>query len=237
MYIHSAAIFVILVTYHIQSLHYCQYIINALLQARSAIVHMPGFKPSFHLHPHLFQSLIRKYLQRWNLFQGISGNFFKSSDEKELIVFFGNLIFGNCIFLCFVNEALFLSVEKARAAAVESFARWGGFNKAAKPCAPLQFFSPFLCPIFAHEKTGADSIKLWNPAYRYKCFSIPLPHIRTRKKWNKHGDVQGCQMVCFQTKNPKLGKFWRVLQLKMLLYFMDTWSILRFYVILYGHLV
>jgi hypothetical protein len=26
---------------------------------------------------------------------------------------------------------------------------------------------------------------------------------------------QGCQMVCFQTKNPNLGKFWRVLQWKM----------------------
>jgi hypothetical protein len=23
--------------------------------------------------------------------------------------------------------------------------------------------------------------------------------------------VQGCQMVCFQTKNPNLGKFWRAL--------------------------
>jgi hypothetical protein len=31
---------------------------------------------------------------------------------------------------------------------------------------------------------------------------------------------QGCQMVCFQTKNPSLGKFWRVLQWKMLVYFM-----------------
>jgi hypothetical protein len=27
---------------------------------------------------------------------------------------------------------------------------------------------------------------------------------------------QGCQMVCFQTKNPNLGKFWRVLQHKIL---------------------
>jgi hypothetical protein len=26
---------------------------------------------------------------------------------------------------------------------------------------------------------------------------------------------QGCQMVYFQTKNPSLGKFWRVLQWKM----------------------
>jgi hypothetical protein len=31
-------------------------------------------------------------------------------------------------------------------------------------------------------------------------------------------------MVCFQTKNPNLCKFWRVLRWKMLLYFMNTWS-------------
>jgi hypothetical protein len=31
---------------------------------------------------------------------------------------------------------------------------------------------------------------------------------------------QGCQMVCFQTKNPKLGKFWRALEWKVLVYFM-----------------
>jgi hypothetical protein len=34
-----------------------------------------------------------------------------------------------------------------------------------------------------------------------------------------------------------LGKFWRVLQWKVLVYFMDTWSILRYLVIFYGHLV
>jgi hypothetical protein len=39
---------------------------------------------------------------------------------------------------------------------------------------------------------------------------------------------QGCQMVCFQTKNPDLGKFWRVLQWKILVYFMTIWSILLF---------
>jgi hypothetical protein len=39
---------------------------------------------------------------------------------------------------------------------------------------------------------------------------------------------QGCQMVRFQAKNPNLGKFWRVLQRKILVYFMDTWSILCF---------
>jgi hypothetical protein len=28
--------------------------------------------------------------------------------------------------------------------------------------------------------------------------------------------VQGCQMICFQAKNPNLGKFWRLLQWKLL---------------------
>jgi hypothetical protein len=37
---------------------------------------------------------------------------------------------------------------------------------------------------------------------------------------------RGCQMAYFQTKNSNLGKFYMVLQWKMLAYFMDTWSIL-----------
>jgi hypothetical protein len=49
------------------------------------------------------------------------------------------------------------------------------------------------------------------------------------------GFKQGCQMVCFLTKNPDLGKFWRVLcRLENvyifyghLEYFMDIWDILR----------
>jgi hypothetical protein len=53
----------------------------------------------------------------------------------------------------------------------------------------------------------------------------------------KMSGKQGCQMVCFQTKNPNLGKFWRVFEWKMLVYFRDTWSILRSFVIFYGHLV
>jgi hypothetical protein len=47
-------------------------------------------------------------------------------------------------------------------------------------------------------------------------------------------------MVCFQTKDPNLGKFCRVLQWKMLVYFMAIWSILRLFVIYilwsFGHL-
>jgi hypothetical protein len=44
---------------------------------------------------------------------------------------------------------------------------------------------------------------------------------------------QGCQMVCFQTKNTNLGKFWRVFQWKILVYFMAIWYILW----PFGHLV
>jgi hypothetical protein len=32
-------------------------------------------------------------------------------------------------------------------------------------------------------------------------------------------------MLYFQTKNPDLGKFWRTLELKMLVYFMTVWNI------------
>jgi hypothetical protein len=44
-------------------------------------------------------------------------------------------------------------------------------------------------------------------------------------------------MEYFQTKNPNLGKFWRVLQWNMLAYFMDIWSILRSIGIFCGNLV
>jgi hypothetical protein len=37
---------------------------------------------------------------------------------------------------------------------------------------------------------------------------------------------QGCQMVCFQTKNPNFGEIWRALEWKMSLYFMTFLNIL-----------
>jgi hypothetical protein len=49
--------------------------------------------------------------------------------------------------------------------------------------------------------------------------------------------VQGCQMVYFQTKNRNLGTFRRVLQCEMLVYFTATWSILRTFDLVYGHLL
>jgi hypothetical protein len=48
---------------------------------------------------------------------------------------------------------------------------------------------------------------------------------------------QGCQMVCFQTKNLNLGKFWWTLEWKMLKCFMAIWNILRTLGIFYDHLV
>jgi hypothetical protein len=51
------------------------------------------------------------------------------------------------------------------------------------------------------------------------------------------GSGLGCQMVCFQTKNPNLDKFWRVLLWKIIVYFITIWSILRPLEKFYGHLV
>jgi hypothetical protein len=43
--------------------------------------------------------------------------------------------------------------------------------------------------------------------------------------------AQGCQMVCFQTQNTNLGKFWKAL------YFMTIWNILWPFGTIYGRLV
>jgi hypothetical protein len=44
-------------------------------------------------------------------------------------------------------------------------------------------------------------------------------------------------MANFQNKNPNLGKFWRDLQWKMLVYSMVIWSILRRFGIFCDHLL
>jgi hypothetical protein len=49
--------------------------------------------------------------------------------------------------------------------------------------------------------------------------------------------TQGCQMVCFQTKNPNFGKICRALEKKMLLYFITFWNISRPFGIIYSLLV
>jgi hypothetical protein len=69
---------------------------------------------------------------------------------------------------------------------------------------------------------------------------VPSRHIdmfRYLKLPLKPSAKQGCQMVYFQTKNTNLGKFWRALKWKMLVYVMVIWNILRPFDILYSHLV
>jgi hypothetical protein len=44
-------------------------------------------------------------------------------------------------------------------------------------------------------------------------------------------------MVYFQTKNLSLGKFWRALVWKLLMYFMAIWNILQTFGTFYDHLV
>jgi hypothetical protein len=44
-------------------------------------------------------------------------------------------------------------------------------------------------------------------------------------------------MAYFQTKNPNFGKFWRVLQWKMLVYYIASWSILLLFGLFCVHLV
>jgi hypothetical protein len=50
-----------------------------------------------------------------------------------------------------------------------------------------------------------------------------------KKKQSGRCRSQGCQMVCFQTQNPNLGKFWRTIDWKVLIYFTAIG-------IFYGHL-
>jgi hypothetical protein len=50
-------------------------------------------------------------------------------------------------------------------------------------------------------------------------------------------EKSGNPMVYFQTKNLNLGKFWRVLEWKVLVYFIGIWNNLRPIGIFYGYLV
>jgi hypothetical protein len=54
---------------------------------------------------------------------------------------------------------------------------------------------------------------------------------------SEDGSRAGLPDGLFQTKNPNLGKFWRVLLWKILAYFMTIWSKLRTLEIFYVHLV
>jgi hypothetical protein len=69
------------------------------------------------------------------------------------------------------------------------------------------------------------------------CMYISIAALLCRTCSCNSGWVQACQMVYFRTQNPNLGKFCRVVQWKMLVYFMLIWFILWSFGIFYGHLV
>jgi hypothetical protein len=50
------------------------------------------------------------------------------------------------------------------------------------------------------------------------CLNVAMSWYKNSETRREAQAVQGCQMVCFLTKNPNFGKFWRVLQWKMLVY-------------------
>jgi hypothetical protein len=89
------------------------------------------------------------------------------------------------------------------------------------------------CAVFISEsgfsifffEISAEKIFLKNKNSREKCVEIACVC------------YQGCQMVYFQTKNPNLGKFRRVLDWKMLIHFKAIWNIYRIFDIFYDHLV
>jgi hypothetical protein len=59
------------------------------------------------------------------------------------------------------------------------------------------------------------------PDTRYVLWT-PLSRFKFSSRFSRPRVVHGCQMVWFPTKNPNLGKFWRVLHWKMMVCFMDT---------------
>jgi hypothetical protein len=85
---------------------------------------------------------------------------------------------------------------------------------------------------FYFEKTGLLAAPTPRSRFKASCLLQSCNYLHTcigelnLEKTLTHA-MQGCQMVYFQTKNPNLGKFWRALEWKMIIYYMIIWNILR----------
>jgi hypothetical protein len=89
------------------------------------------------------------------------------------------------------------------------------------------WYSLWLFAIFPHLGMFGPG-KIWQPWYE---------DTKKQPKTKNRDQNQCCQMVYFQTKDPNLGKFWTVLQWKMLVFFTAIVSTLRPNVIFWGNLV
>jgi hypothetical protein len=89
----------------------------------------------------------------------------------------------------------------------------------------------FPCSIRSCDRSGTTVNDARLSADFYSFFSRQCEREKNRE------EHQDCQMVIFQTKNTSLGKFCRVLQWEMVVYFMAVWSILPPFGISGGHWV
>jgi hypothetical protein len=91
-------------------------------------------------------------------------------------------------------------------------------------------------PLVVHKHPDQRSelnVTLWSS---FSILLIPLSAMKmVATNQIRQTANQGCQMVYFQTKNLNLGKSWRALAWKMLIYFMDIWNILLTFGIFYDH--
>jgi hypothetical protein len=94
-----------------------------------------------------------------------------------------------------------------------------------------------ICYIFPHFGTYNVSRKIWQPWSEWVDWLQVKGKPVFCNRFNYFEQLQGCQMLHFQTKNPNLGTFWWVLQWKMLEYFIFIRYILQQFGIFYGHLV
>jgi hypothetical protein len=84
-------------------------------------------------------------------------------------------------------------------------------------------------------KSDASQLKYidWGRFVQLNYF-VELREIVSQQFNNLYPTHQGCQMVYFQTKNPSLGKFWRVLPWNELVYFRVFWDVLGSFGMFWG---
>jgi hypothetical protein len=107
-----------------------------------------------------------------------------------------------------------------------------------------QFWATFSQNHLVTLTMGLELLKVYLSEQWFSCCSVPCDAKRHTVRISTNL-VQGSQMVYFQTQNPNLGKFWRALERKMLVYlfydhseyFTALWYNLWPFGIIYGPLV